>query len=122
MKVDGVSWAYATDDGYGFTTDYENAKKVNGMPVLCTGFSRYVSEHYIQNQKKLWSALLDKMEEIFELEEQESTSDVRRALALGREHEAALVRSLAIIIYGADRNGTMSIIRAQANVRYDQEG
>ncbi len=120
MRIDGKTWAYATEDGDGFTTDVQNARHVDGKPVLCTGFTRYVSEKYIENQKKLWEALLDKMEEIFELEERPESKEVRKALALGREHETALVRSLAILIYGADRDGTIAIVRAQANARYDQ--
>ena len=122
MKVDGDVWAYATSDPYSFTTDVKNAHHEDGKPVLCTGFTRYVSETYIQNHKQIWTSLLDKMEEIFELESSEPTPEIRRALALGREHEEALVRCLAILNYGADRDGTRGVIRAQANARYDTEG
>lgn len=108
-----------------FTTQPEMAKSFtlsDGREVLvASALSRFAAQQIVPRRKKIWDALLDKMEELLELEEAEPTSDVRRALALGREHEEALVRSLCFLVYGTDDSSARSLIRAQANARYSQE-
>jgi hypothetical protein len=117
----------------GFTMDPAQAMiDLTGAPVIAPGHvknilekqdRRYMRSLDVQRQavKRIWDALMEKMEELFEAID---SGDREHPMCLGYEVEG-LERALAILEYGhdykEDPEATIRKIEDMALVRYDQE-
>ncbi|UVK63852.1 hypothetical protein SEA_LILYPAD_48 [Gordonia phage LilyPad] len=95
------------------------------VPVAAGFYGSSYSVQQLARRKKIWSHLLDLMEQEMELEEQLDQGMVgeeeRKTLELLQARMIGVKESLAMLGYGNVGTDALELIEAQADIRYDQE-
>lgn len=101
-----VTWFVASGSD-GFTSDPEQAKKINGYPIACPGGLNNVwKKHFSEDKAKsdaVFELLLDAIE------------DEQREQALG------LAKAVAVLRYGAASDENLDKVRADADAAFEEE-
>lgn len=115
---------YVAKNGEGFTTlaDLAQTAVVGGRDVIVAapGVTGYLRQRYERNVTRLWSELLDKMEERYEMDEdpEKKRSAEYHDLA---QFISGIETALAILRHGVADDAALASVTSEANVRYEQE-
>lgn len=115
-----INW-FVAEGSAGFTSDPEQAKKINGYPIACPGGLNQVwRRHFAADKAKVdlvWELLLDTMETQAILVDEDNNEANNTRLEGAME---GIVKALALLTEGNTEEESLKWVRREADRRYDE--